>query len=131
MEVRWTLLVTVMLALGVAALSAHAQPQEDFRKILDDLNEESFESMRRAIDPDEMLECVYGLRTIDQAVRSFVYDDFWTITEAVTMSLLPNQDRGKPGEMIGFRLSGGRGYGGRALSQVRVPLYVPRFRSLS
>lgn len=108
---RWTFLVTatLVLALSVAASSAHAQAQADFQKILDDLNDESFESMRRAIDPDDMLECVYGLRTIDQTVRGAVFDDFWTITQSVVMSVLPNRDRGKPGELIGFEFEAGQG----------------------
>lgn len=109
MEVRWTLIISAVLVFTLSATSAHAVVQADFQEILDDLNEESFDEMRRAIDPDEMLECVYGLRTIDPVVRKAVFDDFWPITESVVMGLMPNQNRGKPGKIIDFRFEDGEG----------------------
>lgn len=86
--------------------------RSEFEEIVDDLNHGSFDSLIRAIDQDDMVERIFGLRLIDQKVKKsfnerleFTYEDMITSAfnvpeEGLTATLLLVESRGELGRAV-------------------------------
>ena len=80
-----------------------------FQEIVDDLNKGSLERFQRAIDQDDMLERIYGLRLIDQKVKKQFSEDFETSLEGIVKTVFaPMQDNIRAA-WLGFGSKGDRG----------------------
>ena len=80
-----------------------------FQEIVDDLNKGSLERFQRAIDEEDMLERIYGLRLIDQKVKKQFSEDFETSLEGILKSVFaPMQDNIRAA-WLGFGSKGDRG----------------------
>ena len=89
-----------------------------FQEIVDDLNNGSLERFRLAIDDEDMLERIFGLRLIDQKVKKQFGEDFETGIESILKSVFaPMQDNIRAA-WLGF---GSKGERGKAIVRYDLP----------
>ena len=123
---RLTSLFLIVFVLATPAMPATAQDdalekerQEEaerkeklragFQDIVDDLNRGSLERFQRAIDQEDMLERIYGLRLIDQKVKKQFGEDFETSLEGILKSVFAPMQGNIRAAWLGLGSKGDRG----------------------
>ena len=89
--------------------SARRSFRTGFQEIVDDLNKGSLERFQMAIDQDDMLERIYGLRLIDQKVKKQFSEDFETSLEGILKSVFAPMQGNIRAAWLGFGSKGDRG----------------------
>ena len=79
-----------------------------FQEILDDLNKGSLERFQLAIDQEDMLERIYGLRLIDQKVKKQFTEDFETSLEGIVKGAFAPMQGNIRAAWLGFGSKGDR-----------------------
>lgn len=91
---------------------AEAERKEKFRsgfqEIIDDLNKGSLERFQLAIDQENMLERIYGLRLIDQKVKRQFSEDFETSLEGIIKGVFAPMQGNIRAAWLGFGSKGDR-----------------------
>ena len=120
--------VMVMLALGAGAAqtaaaddAAQAEFRAKFEKILDGLNENSFDSFNAAISKSDMTQRILGTRLVDPQVKDLLRNDFKSSIEQWFAGSFPDTG-GKEiiGTLIDFKAQGNQA---SALVRYALPKY--------
>jgi hypothetical protein len=124
-------LAAVVLCLPAAfAQDATPDPQEQaelerqevfragFQEIVDDLNNDSLERFARAIDREDMLERIFGLRLIDQKVKQGFRESFDDNLLGILKSAFASTEGDIRAAWLGF---GSKGNRGRAIVRYDLP----------
>lgn len=101
---------------------AEMQRQQAFRDgmaaIVDGLNEQSLDNFKRAIDPDDMLERIMGLRLIDRRVQQNVAENFDARLPDMIDAVFADADGNIRAQLLSVESRGDRG---RALVRYDLP----------
>jgi hypothetical protein len=89
-----------------------------FQEIVDDLNNSSLERFARAIDRDDMLERIFGLRLIDQRVKQSFRESFDDNLLNILKSAFASTEGNIRAAWLGF---GSKGDRGRAIVRYDLP----------
>ncbi len=89
-----------------------------FQEIVDDLNNSSLERFARAIDRDDMLERIFGLRLIDQRVKQGFRESFDDNLLNILKSAFASTEGNIRAAWLGF---GSKGDRGRAIVRYDLP----------
>ena len=89
-----------------------------FQDIVDDLNRGSLERFQNAIDQDDMLERIFGLRLIDPKVKKNFREDFETNLEGIVKSVFAATKGNIRAAWLGF---GSKGETGKAIVRFDLP----------
>jgi len=89
-----------------------------FQEIVDDLNKNSFERFAHAIDHEDMLERIFGLRLIDPKVKKSFREDFEQNLAGIVQSAFANTGENIRAAWLGF---GSRGERGKAIVRFDLP----------
>ena len=96
-----------------AERQAELERQEIFRAgfqdIIDDLNKNSFERFAHAVDQEDMLERIFGLRLIDQKVKKSFREGFDEKLEGFLKSAFASTEGNIRAAWLGFGSKGNRG----------------------
>lgn len=96
-----------------AERQAELQRQEIFRagfqEIVDDLNKNSFERFAHAIDQEDMLERIFGLRLVDPKVKKSFREGFDARLEGFLKSAFASTEGHIRAAWLGFGSKGNRG----------------------
>ena len=80
-----------------------------FQDIVDDLNKSSLERFAHAVDQDDMLERIFGLRLIDPKVKKTFREGFDEQLEGILKSAFANTEGNIRAAWLGFGSKGNRG----------------------
>ena len=89
-----------------------------FQDIVDDLNKGSLERFENAIDQEDMLERIFGLRLIDQKVKKGFREDFETNLQPILKSAFAATEGNIRAAWLGF---GSKGNQGKAIVRYDLP----------
>ena len=92
-----------------AELAAEQAFRAEFQAVVDDLNAGSFEKFIAAIDKEDMVERIFGLRLIDQRVKKQFREDLEFRFEGMIKSGLEDSDGAVKATLLGFESRGDRG----------------------
>ena len=79
-----------------------------FQEIIEDLNKGSLERFQLAIDQEDMLERIYGLRLIDQKVKKQFSEDFETSLDGIVKGVFAPMQGNIRAAWLGFGSKGDR-----------------------
>lgn len=122
-SILWlTVVLLPVTAFGQSAEELEAQRQAIFRDRMEDIvadfNRLDYGSLLTAIDQDDMLERIYGLRLIDQQVKKSFSDRLETTWPDMIRSGFPETEAGLEAQLIGVE---SRGQLGRAVVRFDLP----------
>lgn len=104
----------------LAEIERRKQFQAGFEAIVDDLNQQSFVGFQRAIDPEDFLDRIFGLRLIDRRIQQSVSRDFEVsvLPQIVTGAFADFRKEPVKVKLLDFRSSGPDG---RAVVRLDLP----------
>ena len=102
----------------LAEIERQKQFRAGFEAIINDLNEGSTLGFSRAIDPDDMLQRIMGLRLIDRRIQKGFADDFDQTVPKIVESTFASSKDGVKAHVLDFA---SRGTQGRALVRYDLP----------
>ena len=95
-----------------------------FQDIVDDLNKGSIERFKIAIDHEDMLERIFGLRLIDQKVKKSFRENFETSLDGILQSVFKSSEGAIRAAWLGF---GSKGDKGKAVVRFDLPDFQFRY----
>ncbi|MDJ0917721.1 MAG: hypothetical protein QNJ05_08155 [Woeseiaceae bacterium] len=103
----------------LAEMERRAQFEAGFKAIVDDINRGSFASFNAAINRQDMLERIFGLRLIDQRVKQSFSEDFESsLPNMIERMFIVAKDHEAKAHLLGFD---SRGFLGRATVRYDLP----------
>ena len=124
MKTFWILAVSVVALASVTVQAQDVSPdplRAGFEAIIDDLNDNDFESFIAAIDQRALLSRVFEKRLIDRRVKEGIENSFSSDVQKMYLDSFPKVNGAILGKVVGFRRNGGR-----AVAVVRWDM--PRFK---
>ena len=111
---RQVVALLALVAIAVLAppnpAAAADAPRQQFDKIIEDLNDDKFDSFNRAISKRDMTARIYGVSEIEPGVREAFSKEFASSLQGMFTSSFPKSTKEILGTIIGFQFKGNEGH---------------------
>jgi tetratricopeptide (TPR) repeat protein len=97
------------LAAPVSAAEDDARALEQFQRVIEGMNQHSFEMIKETIDQTDLTNRVLGSQTLQADVADGFRGNFWSVVESGVMGGLPPSGSEVRAELISFAFEDGQG----------------------